>query len=224
MSANVLKMIALVAMTIDHIGFILFPECQWMRIVGRIAYPVFAYMIAEGCQYTRNRRRYFLQIFIMGMGMQIVLWIFTSSLYQSVFIAFSMSILLIYAIDKVREKGKILDWGCLLLVAGCVVFLYLGLPRILQGTDYYIDYGIIGLTIPVLCYFVKKRILKIVALAIGLLGLSFYYGGIQWFCLLAVPLIGIYNNKRGFAGLKYLFYLYYPAHLCILYAIEMLLE
>lgn len=224
MSANVLKMIALVAMTIDHIGCVLFPECQWMRIVGRIAFPIFAYMIAEGCQYTRNRLRYFLQIFLLGMGMQIVLWVFTASLYQSVFIAFSMSILLIYAIDRAKEKGKIGDWACLLLVVGSIAFLYLGLPRILQGTDYYIDYSMIGLAIPVLCYFVKKRILKMIALAIGLLGLSLYYGGIQWFCLLSIPLLGLYNNKRGFVGFKYLFYLYYPAHLCILYAMEMLLQ
>lgn len=224
MSANVLKMIALIAMTIDHIGCILFPECQWMRIVGRVAFPIFAYMIAEGCQYTRNRLRYFLQIFLLGIGMQIVLWIFTASLYQSVFIAFSMSILLIYAIDRTRERGKIVDWCCLLLAVGSVAFLYLGLPKILQGTDYHIDYGMIGLAIPVLCYFAKNRILKMVALTIGLLSLSLYYGDVQWFCLLAIPLIGIYNNKRGFAGLKYLFYLYYPAHLCILYAMEMLLD
>ena len=51
---NQLKLIALVTMTLDHIGVVLFPQAQWLRIVGRLAFPIFAYMIAEGCRHTAN--------------------------------------------------------------------------------------------------------------------------------------------------------------------------
>lgn len=76
MSANVLKMIALITMTIDHVGLMLLPDYEWMRAVGRIAFPIFAFMIAEGCRYTRDRKRYLSQIAILGIGMQIVFLLF----------------------------------------------------------------------------------------------------------------------------------------------------
>jgi len=44
-------------MTVDHLGFILFPSLIILRIIGRIAFPIFAYMIAEGCRYTKNEKR-----------------------------------------------------------------------------------------------------------------------------------------------------------------------
>ena len=67
LSSNALKLIALVSMTVDHIGLILFPQYRVLRIIGRIAFPIFAYMIAEGCRYTSNRIRYFLTIFLLTL-------------------------------------------------------------------------------------------------------------------------------------------------------------
>ena len=58
LSGNQLKIIALIAMTIDHIGLQFLPHVTILRIIGRLAFPIFAYMIAEGCLHTRNRRRY----------------------------------------------------------------------------------------------------------------------------------------------------------------------
>jgi len=58
LSNNQLKMIALVCMTIDHIGAYILTDWIILRIIGRIAFPIFAYMIAEGCAYTKNRKKY----------------------------------------------------------------------------------------------------------------------------------------------------------------------
>ena len=57
LSGNQLKIIAAISMTVDHLGFILFPSLIILRIIGRIAFPIFAYMIAEGCRYTKNEKR-----------------------------------------------------------------------------------------------------------------------------------------------------------------------
>lgn len=149
MSANVLKIIALIAMTVDHMGLMLFPEHIWMRVVGRIAFPIFAFMIAEGCRYTRNRLKYLLRIGFMGIGMQIVLFIATGSLYQSVFISFTMAIILIYAIDKAKSEKKIRYWMGVAAFVLAIKFLCLGLPQFLSKTDYDIDYNIVGIFIPV---------------------------------------------------------------------------
>ena len=56
LTGNQLKLIALFAMTCDHVGLQLLPNVLILRILGRLALPIFAYMIAEGCRYTRNRK------------------------------------------------------------------------------------------------------------------------------------------------------------------------
>ena len=53
---NQLKLIAMLSMLIDHVGMLLFPGVRVLRIIGRLAFPIFAYMIAEGCAHTRSRR------------------------------------------------------------------------------------------------------------------------------------------------------------------------
>ena len=67
LSGNVLKIIALIAMTVDHIGVIIFPKAVVLRIIGRIAMPIFAFMIAEGCVYTKRKLRYFALVFGLGL-------------------------------------------------------------------------------------------------------------------------------------------------------------
>ena len=75
---NQLKIIAMISMLIDHVGVVLFPKLKILRIIGRLAFPIFAYMIAEGCQYTRNRFKYLLIIAGMGITYQVVYFIFES--------------------------------------------------------------------------------------------------------------------------------------------------
>ena len=96
MSGFILKLIAAATMLIDHAGLLLFPGHRWMRIVVRIAYPLFAYSIAEGFRYTRNRVRYFLQIFILGVLCQIVYTIAEGELYFGILLTFSFSIVLMH--------------------------------------------------------------------------------------------------------------------------------
>ena len=55
LSGNSLKIIAAIAMTVDHIGVVIFPNFAILRIIGRIAFPIFAFMIAEGCRYTKKQ-------------------------------------------------------------------------------------------------------------------------------------------------------------------------
>lgn len=224
MSANGLKIIALISMTIDHIGMMLFPSLAWMRVIGRIAFPVFAFMIAESCRYTRNRRNYLLRMALMGIGMQVVFFFATGSLYQSVFISFTLAILLICLLDKAGKERRIRYWLCAAGAVLAVVFLCAGLPEILYKTDYSIDYGIVGILLPVVCYFIQNRPLRIGCFALGLVALSLSYGGLQWFCLLAVPLLALYNYQRGRLNMKSFFYFYYPAHLCILFVVSVILN
>ena len=100
LTGNQLKLIALITMTIDHMGMMLFPRVKILRAIGRIAFPIFAYMIAEGCRHTRNRRKYLLSMVSLAAVCQVVYFFAMGSLSMSVLVTFSLSIGLIYLLDR----------------------------------------------------------------------------------------------------------------------------
>lgn len=222
-SGNQLKIIALLAMTCDHVGLQLFPQCELLRIIGRLALPLFAYMIAEGCKYTKNRKKYLLNIFSLAMVCQVVYFVAEQSLYQCILVTFSLAICLIYVIDYAKEKKTIGGWLSVAAVSLAIGFLSILLPILLEGTtDFYIDYGIWGILLPVIIYFTPQKG-KIWAMLAALVPLCIELGDIQWYCLIAVLLMAMYNGKRGKANIKNLFYIYYPAHLVGIYLISLLI-
>ena len=66
LTGNQLKIIAMIAMTCDHVGMQIFPRLLWLRMIGRLAMPIYAFLIAEGCRHTRDRKKYLLRL--LGMG------------------------------------------------------------------------------------------------------------------------------------------------------------
>jgi hypothetical protein len=224
LTGNQLKILALIFMTADHIGYMLLPQLVFLRCIGRLAMPIFAWMIAEGCRYTKNRVRYFGMIFAVGLLCQIVYLVFMQSLYMCVLITFSMSVLLIFAIDYVLQKKKFLSILLLCAVLAGVCYVCLFLPGRLPGTDFYIDYGICGVILPVAIYIAKTKKQKLLAAVGVLILLVLSNGPIQWFALLALPLLAMYNGRRGKIKMKYLFYIYYPLHLAAIYGISRLLQ
>lgn len=223
LTSNQLKLIALVIMTIDHIGEFLLPQYRILRIIGRLAFPIFAYMIAEGCRFTSNRARYLGTVFGVGVLYQLVVFCLTKSLSMSILITFSMSISLIYCIGWARDRG---GWRWLLCAAAffAAYFLCELLPIALHATDYHIDYRITGVVLPVLIYLADSRWSRLGAAALGLTLVALQCGGIQWYALAALPLLALYGGQRGKVNLKYLFYIYYPLHLIVLRVIRLLLR
>lgn len=220
---NQLKLIALVSMTMDHIGVVLFPQAQWLRIVGRLALPIFAYMIAEGCRHTRSMGKYLLSMAALALVCQSVNYVaMNKSLYQSILVTFSLSIALIWLLQTAQKEASPLWIAVGATGVAVVYFLCQILPGLLPGTDYYVDYGFIGVLIPVLVYMGKKKDQQLIFLTLGLAALSYSLGQIQWYCLLAVPLLAVYNGGRGKWRLKWLFYIYYPAHLVAIYGLSLL--
>lgn len=218
LSGNQLKLIALAAMTVDHIGVHFFPNVLLLRIIGRLALPIFAYMIAQGCRYTRNKARYLGTIAAVAALCQVVYFVAMGSLYQCILVTFSLSIGLIYVLEDAIRSPRFhkTSFAALSLAAGyalCEV-----LPRYLPG--FYVDYGFAGVMLPVLIRLGKQKWQSILLCGIGLVFLSIG-NSVQWFSLLALPLLILYNGTRGKHKMKYLFYIYYPAHLALLYLISL---
>ena len=215
LTGNQLKLLALITMTCDHIGVSLFPGAEWLRIIGRLALPIFAYMIAEGCRYTRSRKKYLLSLVAVAALCQTVYFFAMGSLYMCIMVTFSLSVAMIwlwdYAMSRPAPQGGFLVLGALAaLWVLCEVSLF-------PGTDFSIDYGVFGVLLPVLIYLGKDRKQAFAMTALGLMLLGLSRGGIQWFGLLGLIPLAFYDGTRGKAKLKYLFYIYYPAHLAVIW-------
>ena len=213
LSATTLKYLALITMTIDHIGLFLLDDYTPFRIIGRLSFPIFAYMIAEGCRYTHNRMHYFLRVSILAILCQIVMDITTHSLYMSILISFSLSILLIMTIDYTFKTKYLLPSFISILL---VFFLVVILPKI-TSTDYQIDYGIGGIILVVMVYYLPEK-WRLIGVLVGCLVMSITMTPLQYFSLLSIIPLAFYNHKKGKGcPLPYFFYLYYPLHLAIIY-------
>lgn len=226
LSGSQLKMLALITMTIDHIGFIFFPPVWWLRAIGRLAFPIFAYMIAEGCRYTRHRMRYWGSIALLALVCDVAEMIAEGSLYQSVMTTFTLSVGMIYALDwATRGENRRAQLLRSLLPAGAVLlafFLCELLPLLLWTTDYHVDYRFSGAFLPVLVYVGKRRETRLALAALGILATCLEFGGVQWYALFALIPLALYDGTRGKHAMKWLFYLYYPLHLALLWGIHAL--
>ena len=194
---------------------------ELLRIIGRLAFPIFAYTIAEGCKYTKNRKRYLFTIVGVAVICQLVYFFAMKSVYQCIFVTFSLSILLVYAIDYAREKKTAVSIFCLLCVMSAIYIIAEILPDVLKSTDFEIDYGLWGIMLPVFVYLGGKKSEKLVMFILGVTMVAIYYGGTQWFSLFAILPVACYNGKRGKHNIKYFFYLYYPLHLVAIYGLSL---
>ena len=223
---NQLKIIAMISMALDHIGLILFPQFRIFRILGRIAFPIFAYMIAEGCRYTKNRTKYLALIAAMGVAFQLIYLFMLGDLYQGILITFSLAIITIYSMEGLLSSSVVKR---LFSLAGLTFVIVFGavFPVIFADVGFAIDYDTWGILLPVMVYFMPSKAWKVGSLFVLLLVRAIHYAvagiSVQWWTLLAIPFLALYNGKRGKAKMKYVFYVFYPAHLVIIYGIQMLI-
>lgn len=217
LTGNQLKIIAMLTMTCDHVGIQLFPQLLWLRILGRLSMPIYAYMIAEGCRHTRDRKKYLLRLSGMGALCQLVYFVAMGSLYMCILITFSLSVLLIGLLADTEKEKTPKVWWKLFLGTVFVFFVCVVLPDLLPHTDYDVDYGLPGVLLPVLIYGAGTR-----GLLLGLALVALKYGGAQWLAFLSVPLLLAYNGQRGKANIGKLFYWYYPVHLVVIYGISLI--
>ena len=244
MNRNQLKIVACISMLIDHIGVLLFPQVEILRWVGRPAMPLFAFFIGEGCRYTKRRRKYFLTVFLLGLGCQTVYLIdgliehgrltaHSDAWYLNILLTFSCAIPMGYCLtdlkQAIKEKNKpgAYQAGALLLLgltlAAGVNALFAFLRT--KGASTEFDYGIFGMLLPLTALLFDGKWPKTAAFAAGTLVFCLCTAGNMpyvWFSMLAPALICLYNGKPGSKKLKYGFYIFYPAHLGLLYLVYLL--
>ena len=228
LSGSTLKMIALMTMLIDHFGAVVvvrligkpgFDFQFWnsiyypLRWVGRVAFPIFCFLLVEGFLHTSNVKKYLgrmlLFAFISEVPFDLALtgqWIDFS--YQNVFWELSMGVLAMMCLAYVEKKNFSYVVQVMLRL-GTIAFFAI----VAEGLG--LDYGMYGVISVVALYVFRQN--KLSQLVVG--AISFCW---EQVAPMAFILMAFYNGKRG-RGRKYFFYSFYPAHLLILYLIVRIL-
>lgn len=167
LSGNAIKIIAAIAMFIDHFGLMFYPNNMALRAIGRLAMPLFAFMIAESARYTKNKTKHFLLMFGLGAVCQLVYVIAMGSnsmpLYN-ILITFSISTLILYALDAFKRSlsgefnQKALKTLPPLLASFILLLTVLGAYFLCNCIT--VDYGFWGVMLPVFANLLDFRAVK----------------------------------------------------------------
>lgn len=224
-TSSTLKWVAIITMIIDHTGAVLFddyvnhPEYLFFRIIGRIAFPIFAFLIVEGYRHTKSVPKYAMRLFAFALISEIPFDLaFGHTMfdwdYQNVFFTLFIGLIALWAFDTLKSKNTVL----------AVVAVYsLGILSQVIKTDY----DIFGVILIFGLYSATSKKVSFFWIAIVNIAMAVIFtldGGnyLQAFALLSIPFVGMYNGEKGNNSktLQYIFYIIYPAHIMILYIID----
>ena len=222
-----LKLIAIITMTIDHIGVVFgTPFYNLLRAVGRLSFPIFAFLLTEGYVHTKSFSKYFLRLLVLALISEVIYdyVFFGSFIYigaNNIFFTLALGLLTLFLLDK--SKGLInryfkdkVDLFIILPITYLLIIVIMGL----MGEFLNFSYGMLGILVISFFYLFKDNFaLIVISVSLSTLILG---EGMQYFSVFSLILIYFYNKKLG-KKCKVFFYLYYPLHILVLGVIRMLI-
>lgn len=221
LNSNGLKIMACIFMLCDHIGAVLMEDNAVMRAVGRLAFPVFAFLLAEGYKHTSDKRKYFVRLIIFALISEVP---FDLTFYgrifsferQNIFFTLAAGIIIMYAAD-IASSRRFFSLALIVISISLTFFLKF-------------DYSICGLAFIVLFYLWGPEtgdagFIENIKSNLGFIIFSgvlwfLFYGIKQIYAVFSIIPITLYNGRYGRKGYKYIFYLFYPIHLLVLLLIK----
>lgn len=220
-------------MLVDHSGILLFPKLYFLRIIGRLAFPIFAFLATEGYFHTRNLKKYLLRLLCFAIISEIPYNILkTGTIYdysrRNVLWTLLFGILLIHAIEYIRNKYDSIFLHILTIISACAISFIFGI--IVRA-----DYGYAGIMTMLVFYLFKERKMQnlfcqaILLFAINTFILNsscVFIGNIgipkQLFAVFSLIPIWLYKGKQGYKSktLSFIYYSFYPLHIILLVIIH----
>ncbi|MBQ7638651.1 MAG: hypothetical protein IJS90_07105 [Clostridia bacterium] len=255
-SSSTLKIIAVATMFIDHVAavfekelneaiphFSLFDGLPFMRIVGRIAFPLFAFMIAEGAGRTKNIYKYMLRllvfVFISEIPFDLALYhtplsgVLRETEHQNVFITLFLGLASIWVYQLLQKKRLELlafpallvfaflaeelfksDYGAMGVICIFLFYVFLHSPGMVKNIGVVFTVLILPVILSLSVFTLTSRVH---------FDVSLLYNDYEFFAVLALPFILLYNGEKGKNINKYLFYGFYPGHMLLLWGLYMLI-
>lgn len=235
-----LHILAMFLMLCDHLWATVVPGNDWLTCVGRFAFPIFAFLIAEGYFHTKNRKQYVLRLLVFAVLSEIPFNLMTGGspinlLHQNVLWTFLIGIGLIHLIEWARSKPyKIWRWllvgigvllGCLIAMLGMTDYMHFGVLTVLvfylfRGRRWWCFLGQL-----VLLWIIHVEMMGGIVYPVELFGREWVIHQ-QGFALFSLLPIWLYRGNQGPYNkvLKYTYYAFYPVHLLVLYLLMLLIH
>ena len=239
MTSFTLKLIAIISMFCDHFGDAFVGHFSFLNLIGRIAFPIFAFQISEGYSHTKNFKKYFLRLGIFALISQIPFSLFsykfmnTNTFSLNVFFTLFIGLSAIHLwnnmdrafVSNMKQMGNThvkSTFYIIRVLELIIVILFAYIANVLNT-----DYGFWGVIVIFAFYLFREKkvimltsfvILCIIRYGINIINYGFNYSYVLLciFTILSTLFIGSYNGKQG-KKIKYLLYLFYPIHLLLLY-------
>lgn len=212
MTIFIIKIIACITMVLDHIKYVYEPSVNFVTLyLGRISFPLFAFLATEGYVHTSNIKKYFQRLIIFGIISQIPFMIFRmyvgNWMMLNIMFTLILGLIAILIFDKIENK---------------FISIPLVLLIILCGNFFHVDYGAYGVLLIFILYLFKNKKVLLTISYIGVIVLHYYLiGGLNMnnifniiFTIFPITIILVYNGKLG-KKLKYFYYWFYPVHMII---------
>lgn len=213
MTAFTIKMIALASMIIDHIGAVY--DIDNFRLVGRLAFPIFVFLIAEGCKHTKSMDKYMLRLGLFALISEVPFDLAFNSYVDffndaNIFYTLWLGVASIYMHRLLRNFLRNFS-NILSVIPLCIAMI----AAEWVGSDY----GAVGVVfIFVMSVFGEFKPLQLMVISLFMFILYFPFMDMLIASLIAVPIVAFASGRRGLP-VKWLFYLAYPAHLLVLAAL-----
>ena len=221
MSSFGLKLIGIITMLLDHIGYAFFDD-SILRVIGRIAFPIFAFQLVIGFEHTKDIKKHLLKLLFFAFISQLPYYFFRSinsnGFYLNIMFTLLLALITIILFNKFEKK---LD-GFILVFLMCI------LAEVLN-----VSYGWFGICLVFIFYYFKDSKIKksiafiVLCLIYYILYIIFddtiYYLFLLFGTILALIPILLYNNKEG-KKLSNLFYWFYPVHMMVIYLFYIIIK
>lgn len=202
-----IKILAALLMVIDHVGLVFFPQLVVLRFIGRLSFPLFAWLLTQGEAHTRNIWRYGIRLFVLGLISQPFYWLtFESNSFNILF-----TLLLGLVGLRVARSRPVLEFP-----------VWISCGFLAEAIN--VDYGLYGIALIALIGRLQiSPLWWMLWLSLHLLAVGLPTLGAFQFPAVATPLIWLAANHQLGAKARW-FYLFYPVHLFIIWLVKLGLE
>jgi len=196
-----LQLLAMMTMLVDHIGLLFYKDQEIFRIIGRIAFPVYCYLLVEGYLRTRNVKRYMVRLLLIAVVSQLPFSLLFLTFELNVVFTLLLGLLVLYGIDRwEKDRGNAFS-----IVAACLLF----------ATFIPMDYGLYGIFLILIYRYAEGKWVLLLHMMLNVIALVSYQWVLQLYSIIFTVFLVYYRDLRKdrYRIPRWLYRSFYPAHL-----------